>query len=122
MPEQAGFNTVLLLLVLSLPQAMEAFATYRVYFGHIVSVGTLVLVARHVVSARFDLDWRRDVDLAAIAAVATGASIGLHYVGGLFGGLLSGAIMLSAYRRGLRRWAVLLLAATALASLFELGG
>jgi branched-subunit amino acid transport protein AzlD len=117
-PEQAGFNTVLLLLVLSLPQAMDAFAIYRAYFWHIAAVGTLVLVARHVASTRADLDWRRDADLVAIAVVAAAMSMGLHYVGGLFGGLLCGAIALSAYRRGLRRWAILMFATASLASLF----
>src|SRR5213078_1879873 len=113
-----GFNTVLLLLTLSLPLAMESFATYRSYFWQIAATGTLVLVARYIVSARIDLDWRKDADLAAIAAIATAAAIGLHYVGGLFGGLLSGMIALCACRRGLRRWAALILAAAALATLF----
>lgn len=118
LPDQAGFNMVLLLLVLSLPQAMDAFATYRAYFWYIAAVGMLVLVARHVASANDDLDWRTDTDLAAIAVAAVTTSIGLHYVGGLFGGLLSGAIALSAHRRGLRRWAMLVFATAALASLF----
>jgi hypothetical protein len=118
MPEQAGFNAVLLLLTLSLPHTMESFATYRSYFWQIAAIGTLVLVARYIASARVDLDWRKDVDLAAIAAIATVASIGLHYVGGLFGGLLSGMIALSAYGRGLRRWSAMMLAAAALAALF----
>jgi hypothetical protein len=118
LPDQAGFNMVLLLLVLSLPQAMDAFATYRAYFWYIAAVGTLVLVARHVTSTKDDLDWRTDIDIAAITVVAVATSIGLHYVGGLFGGLLSGAIVLSAYRRGLRRWAMLIFATAALASLF----
>lgn len=118
LPDQAGFNMVLLLLVLSLPQAMDAFATYRPYFCYIAAVATLVLVARHVSLTRVDLDWRKDVDLAAIGVAAVTMSIGLHYVGGLFGGLLAGAIALSAYRRGLRHWAILMLATAALASLF----
>jgi hypothetical protein len=118
MPDQAGFNVVLLLLVLSLPQATDAFATYRSYFWQIAAVATLASVARLVAAARVDLDLRRDVDLVAIACVATAAAVGLHYIGGLFGGLLAGAAALSALRRGLRRWAILLLAAAALASLF----
>jgi hypothetical protein len=118
MPAQAGFNAVLLLLTLSLPQAMESFATYRSYFWQIAATGTLVLVARHVCSAKVDLDLRKDVDLAAIAVIAVSASIGLHYIGGLFGGLLSGGIALVAYGRGLRRWAVLMFATASLATLF----
>jgi len=117
-PGQAGFNTVLLLLTLSLPQAMESFAVYRSYFWQIAAIGTLALVARHLAATTVDLDRRRDADLAAIAAIATAASIGLHYVGGLFGGLLAGAIALSAWRRGLKRWAILMLATAALATLF----
>lgn len=117
-PEHSGFNTVMLLLTLSLPQAMESFAVYRSYFWQITSVGTLVLVARHVVSTRVDLDPRRDVDLAAIAVLATAASIGLHYIGGLFGGLLAGMTAISAYRRGLRHWAALIFGTAMLATLF----
>ena len=96
----------------------KSFAIYRSYFWQMAAIGTLALVARHVASAKVDLDWRRDLDLAAIAVLATAASIGLHYVGGLFGGLLAGAIALSACRRGLRRWAVLMLATAALSGLF----
>lgn len=117
-PGQAGFAASLLLLTLSLPQAMEAFAVYRSYFWQMAAIGTLTLVARHVASAKVDLDWRRDLDLAAIAALATGAAIGVHYVGGLFGGLLAGAIAFCAFARGLRRWAALVLATAALSGLF----
>ena len=56
--------------------------------------------------------------MAAIAALATGAAIGGHYVGGLFGGLLAGAIAFCAFARGLRRWAALVLATAALSGLF----
>ena len=117
-PEQAGFNIVLLLLTLSLPQAMDSFAIYRSYFWQIAAIATLVLVARHIAATKVDLDLRKEVDLAAIAVIATAASIGLHYIGGLFGGLLAGVLALSAWRRGLRRWAVLMLATAALATLF----
>jgi hypothetical protein len=118
MPEHAGFNMVLVVLVLSLPQATDAFATYRSYFWQIAAIATLASVARLVASTRVDLDLRRDVDLVAIAAVATAAAIGLHYVAGLFGGLLAGTVVLTAFRRGLRRWAAVVLATAALASLF----
>ena len=117
-PRQAGFAAALLLLTLSLPQAMESFAHYRSYFWQMAAIGTLALVARHVAAAKADLDWRRDLDLAAIAVLATAASIAIHYVGALFGGLLAVAIAVCAFARGLRRWTVLVLAATALSSLF----
>ncbi|HZY50614.1 MAG TPA: hypothetical protein VFE64_12640 [Devosia sp.] len=117
MPRHAGFNGALLLLVLSLPQAMESFALWRSYFWQMAAIGALTLVARHVASARADLDGRRDLDVAAIAVTATAASIGLHYIGGLFGGLLAGVIGLCAFARGLRRWAVLMLATTVMSSL-----
>jgi uncharacterized membrane protein len=117
-PGQAGFAGALLLLTLSLPQAMEYFAIYRSYFWQIAAIGTLVLVARHVAATKADLDWRRDLDLVAIAVLATAASIGVHYVGALFGGLLAGAIAVCAFMRGLRRWTALVLATTALSSLF----
>jgi hypothetical protein len=117
-PEQADFNTVLLLLILSLPQAIDSFATYRSYFWQIAAVGTLVFVARYVASTRVDLELRKDIDLAVIAVLATVASIGLHYVGAVFGGLLAGAIALCALRRKLRRWSALMLSATASAGLF----
>jgi hypothetical protein len=119
-PGQAGFAGALLLLTLSLPQAMESFALYRSYFGQMTAIGTLTLVARHVASAKTDLDWRRDLDLAAIAVLATAGSIGVHYVGALFGGLLAGAVAVCAFARGLRRWAALVLATAALSSLFVL--
>jgi hypothetical protein len=119
-PGQAGFAAALLLLTLSLPQAMESFAHYRSYFWQMTAITTLVLVARHVAATKADLDWRRDLDLAAIAVLATAASIGLHYVGALFGGLLASAIAVCAFMRGLRRWTALVLATTALSSLFVL--
>ena len=119
-PGQAGFAAALLLLTLSLPQAVESFALYRSYFWQITAIATLALVARHVAAAKADLDWRRDLDLAAIAILATTASIGLHYIGALFGGLLAGAIAVCAFARGLRRWTALMLVTTALASLFVL--
>ena len=117
-PGQAGFAASLLLLTLSLPQAMEYFAVYRSYFWQMTAIGTLALVARHVAATKADLDWRRDLDLAAIAVLATAASIGVHYVGALFGGLLAGAIAVCAFMRGLRRWTALVLATAALSTLF----
>ena len=117
-PGQAGFAAALLLLTLSLPQAMESFAHYRSYFWQMTAIGTLALVARHVAAAKADLDWRRDLDLAAIAVLATAGSIGIHYVGALFGGLLAGAIAVCAFARGLRRWMALVLVSAALSSLF----
>ena len=119
-PGQAGFAAALLLLTLSLPQAMEYFAVYRSYFWQMAAIGTLALVARHVAATKADLDWRRDLDLVAIAVLAIAASIGVHYVGALFGGLLAGAIAICAFARGLRRWTVLVLATAALSSLFIL--
>ena len=119
-PGQAGFTAALLLLTLSLPQAMEYFAVYRSYFWQMTAIGTLALVARHVAATTADLDWRRDLDLAAIAVLAIAASIGVHYIGALFGGLLAGAIAVCAFARGLRRWTALVLATTALSSLFIL--
>jgi hypothetical protein len=119
-PGQAGFAAALLLLTLSLPQAVESFALYRSYFWQMTAIVTLALVARHVAATTADLDWRRDLDLAAIAVLAAAASIGVHYVGALFGGLLAGAIAVCAFARGLRRWAALVLATAALSSLFVL--
>jgi hypothetical protein len=117
-PGQADFAAAFLLLTLSLPQAMDYFAIYRSYFWQMAAIATLAMVACYVVAAKVDLDWRRDFDLATIAVLATAASIGLHYVGALFGGLLAAAIAACAFARGLRRWAALVLATTALASLF----
>ena len=120
LPEQAGFAMALLLLTLSLPQAVESFAVYRSYFWQMTAIATLALIARHVAAAKADLDWRHDLDLVAITVLATAASIGLHYIGALFGGLLAGAIAVCAFARRLRRWTALMLATTALASLFVL--
>ena len=36
------------------------FAIYRSYFWQIASIGTLVLVARHLAATKADLDWRKD--------------------------------------------------------------
>ena len=119
MPSQATFIWAFLLLALSLPQAMESFAVWRSYFWQMAAIGTLALVARHVASCRVDLHWRRDCDLAALASIATATAIGLHYVGGLFGGS-AGAIALCALARGLRRWATLMLATATLSCLFVL--
>jgi len=116
--EQAGFTACFLLLALSLPRAMEAFAIYRSYFWQIAAMATLALVARHLASERRDLDLRQDVDLAAIAVVATTASMTLHYVSALFGGLLAGAIALHAFNRGLVRWAGLIALVAASSTLF----
>jgi len=118
MPAQAGFAAALLLLTLSLPQAMESFSLYRSYFWQMAAIGTLALVARHVAATQADLDWRRDLDVAAIAVLATAGSIGIHYVGALFGGLLAAAIAVCAFARRLRRWAALVLATAALSSIF----
>lgn len=117
-PGMAGFSAALLLLVLSLPQAMEAFSLYRSYFWQIAAIGTLALVARHVAAVKTDLDWRLDLDVLAIVVLATAGSIGIHYVGALFGGLLAAAIAVCALARGLRRWAALVLVTAALSSLF----
>ena len=117
-PEQAGFNAAFVLLVLSLPQAVEAFAIYRSYFWQIAAVATLSLVARYVASAKRDLDLRQDIDLAAIAAFATAAAMTLHYVCAVFGGLLAGIIALRALTRGLVRWASLLFVTAAASALF----
>lgn len=117
MPAQAGFAAALLLLTLSLPQAMESFSLYRSYFWQMAAIGTLALVARHVAATKADLDWRRDLDVAAIAVLATAGSIGIHYIGALFGGLLAAAIAVCAFTRRMRRWAALLLVTAALSSL-----
>lgn len=117
-PALAPFGAALLLLVLSLPDAMDVFATWRSYFWQVAAVATLALVGRPIMTGGRDLDWRRDLDLAAIAALASFVSIGLHYVGGLFGGLLSVALALAALARGHRRWAALLGATALLGAAF----
>jgi hypothetical protein len=119
-PAESAFAACLLLLVLPLPQAMESFGLYRSYYWQMMAVGALALIAHRVAVADSDLHWRRDADLAAVAILATTGAIGLHYVSGLFGGLLAGAIALSAIARGLRRWAALMLASAALSTLFVL--
>jgi hypothetical protein len=118
MPEQAGFNAAFMLLALSLPQAMEAFAIYRSYFWQIAAIATLVMAGRHIASATRDLDLRKDIDLAAIAALATAASMTLHYVCAVYGGLLAGIIALHAARRGLARWASLFFVTAVASALF----
>ena len=116
MPGQAGFHAAMLLLTLSLPEAVDTFANFRSYFWQIAALATLVLVARHVALTDADLDMRKEAALAVVAVLATMASVSLHYVGGLFGGLLAGAIALAAFARGHRRWLVLVLATAAISS------
>ena len=118
MPEQAGFSAAMLLLTLSLPEAADAFGDYRSYFWQIAALSTLTLIARYVVLTTVDLDIRKDAGFAVIAVLATAGSIALHYIGGVFGGLLAGAIAVSAIARGHWRWAALVLATAAAASLF----
>jgi hypothetical protein len=118
LPEQAGFSAAMLLLTLSLPQSVDAFGDYRSYFWQIAALSTLTLIARYVVLTHVDLDIRKEAGLAIVAVLATVGSIALHYIGGLFGGLLAGAIAVSAIARGHWRWAALVLVTAALASLF----
>jgi hypothetical protein len=103
------YQTLMVLLVLSLPQSVEAFANYRSYFWQIASLASLMAIARHVVATPYDLDWSRDWDLLALSVVAIVGSLGLHYVGAIFGGLLAALIFLYALTHGYRRWAMLLL-------------
>jgi hypothetical protein len=117
-PEKAGFNAAMLLLTLSLPQSVETFGNYRSYFWQIAALATLTLVARHVALTEVELDTRKESDLAVVAVLATAASVALHYVSGLFGGLLAGGVALCALARGHRRWAILVLATAATSSLF----
>jgi hypothetical protein len=118
MPDQAGFHAALLLLTLSLPEAMETFVNYRSYFWQIAALATLTLVARHVALTDVDLDIRKEPALAVIAVPATAAAVALHYVGGVFGGILAGAITLCAFAKGHRRWAFVVLATAAISSLY----
>lgn len=108
-----SYHTLMLLLVLSLPQSVEAFANYRSYFWQIASLASLMAIARHVVATPCDLDWRRDRDLLALSGVAIVGSLGLHYVGAIFGGLLAALIFLYARTHGHRRWATLVLSTAA---------
>ena len=120
-PAQAVFNAAMLLLVLSVPQVVEAFADYRSYFWQIAAFSTLILVARHVVTTDLDLDLRKEPGLAIVAVLATTGSIALHYISASFGGLLAGFIAVFALARGKWRWGGLLLATAALSSLFIVG-
>ncbi len=107
------YHALLVLLVLSLPQSVEAFANYRSYFWQIASLALLMAIARHVVATPYDLDWRRDWELLVLSIVAIVGSLGLHYVGAIFGGLLAALIFLYALAHGYRRWAMLHLSVSA---------
>ena len=104
---EQSYHTLMLLLVLSLPQSVEAFANYRSYFWQIASLTSLMAIARHVVATHCDLDWRRDRGLLALSICAIVGALGLHYVGAIFGGLLAALIFLYARTHGHRRWATL---------------
>jgi hypothetical protein len=121
MPEHTGFNAALLLLVLSLTQSMEQFVSYRSYFWQITALAMLVLVIRHVAATKVDLEPAKDPELALLAILATAASIGLHYISGLFGGVLAGVLVLSALAKGHRRWAAIVLATAAPSGLLVVG-
>jgi hypothetical protein len=107
-PDQYIFHAVFLLLVLSVPPTVWAFATYRSYFWQIAALTVLVQVGRHIAMADKDLSSKHDRGLAPIAVCAASASIMLHYVGGLIGAVLTLAIILCAMAKGFRRWVSLL--------------
>jgi len=117
LPDHAGYYVAMLLLTLSLPQAIEAFANYRSYFWQIACLASLAGVGRYLAATQDDLDLRRDLPLMVIAVLATAGAMALHYVGAVFGGLLAGAIFLGALARGHRRWAMLVLVTAAAAFL-----
>lgn len=116
-PADYSFHVAVLLLVLALPQSVEAFANYRSYFWQIVAMSMLVTVARHVVMTDADVDPRRDRGLMVVAVLATVGSMALHYVSAIFGGLLVGAVILWAARRRHWRWVGLLFATALITTL-----
>ena len=117
-PNDRAYHVAMVLLVLSLPQAVEAFPNYRSYFWQIAALASLAAVARHVVVTPVDLDFRHDLGLAAISILAVSGSMTLHYVGAIFGGLLATAVILTAFAKGHRRWAILVLV-TAIAAFVQ---
>jgi hypothetical protein len=110
-PEEYVFHAVLLLLVLSVPATVWAFATYRSYFWQIAALTVLAQVGRHISVADHDLSPKRDPGLGWIATCATAGSIMFHYVGGLIGAVFALAIILCALARGFKRWVALLIRA-----------
>ena len=106
-PGTRSYHLAMSLLVLALPLSVEAFANYRSYFWQIASLASLAAVTRHVVATPVDLDFRRDLGLAAISILAVFGSMALHYVGAIFGGLLAAAVFFTALARGHWRWAML---------------
>lgn len=114
-PGQSGFHAALLLLILSVPATAEAFGNYRSYFWQIAALTILVQIGRHIAISDVDLRRRHDSALAPAAVLASAGSIMLHYVGGIFGVVVSLAIILCALAKGFRRWAKLL-SATVLVS------
>lgn len=121
LPDQLGFHAALLLLILSVPTTIDAFAAYRSNFWQIAALTILVQVARHIAIADDDLRGRRDIGLAPIAVTAAGGAIMIHYVGGMFGITLTFAIILCALAKGFRRWARLLIWTAGAAGLCTLG-
>ncbi|MDB5686556.1 MAG: hypothetical protein JWR77_1145 [Rhizorhabdus sp.] len=119
-PDELTFHAALLLLVLSAPATVDAFASYRSGFWEIAALTVLVQVARHVAIANADLRGRRDQGLAPLAVTAAACAIMIHYVGGIFGVTLTAAIILGALAKGLKRWARLLIWAIVAAGLSTL--
>jgi len=117
-PEEYVFHAALLLLVLSVPATVWAFATYRSYFWQIAALTVLAQLGRHISVADQDLSPKRDPGIALIAICATAGSIMFHYVGGLIGAVFALAITLCALARGFKRWVTLLVKVILASGLF----
>ncbi len=115
LPEQDGFYTIFLLLTLSAPAVVDAFAIYRGDFWQLTAFAIQLLLARHIISADQDYRSRKDGMLALLGMLATIAAICLDYGGALFGGVIAMATILVSLARGFRRWARSMLIATGLA-------
>lgn len=115
LPEQQNFYTIFLLLTLSAPAVIDAFAIFRGDFWQLAAFAIQILLARHIISVDQDYRSRKDGMLAMLGMLATVAAICLDYGGALFGGVIAMATLLVAIARGLRRWARSMLVATAVA-------
>lgn len=105
---ETAFHAALLLLVLSVPATVRAFGNYNADYWQVAALTMLVQIGRHIAMSGGDLRRRVDRDIIPVAIMASAGSIMLHYVGGMFGVVLSLAIILSAMAKGFRRWARLL--------------
>jgi hypothetical protein len=116
-PASTNVLVIHAMLMLSLPAAVPYFAELRSYFAQIaifqVLMGVLIVAADRAA----DIDWRRDRWLVVVAALSVYMALNIHYISTVLAGPVIGAAIVLSWRRGQRRWALLLACAALLSAL-----